>query len=468
MFTTFTSSRYRRRSGPTSRHSMPLHLRRGLLLLLLFCLATATLPVASAQTAASVSMDSVRADRLDVDNDGVADMIRVVHLVNTSDQWASVGVEVIASSSGMSLNFWDNFTVNSSAPHLGSIDISAWSDGDYAIIVRLWDNELAVLLYEQDLGEFAMTASLSGPMISLLLQAPPALHTGDPCEIQRTFSDEVGDHYDVTGQLVLSGVPWLVLASADSIDCSRWPAGDYHVVEQYQNGLGFFVTEQISFTINNHPPPEFDLLVNGSNGRLGDTCSIEVIARGETNLLGTSVDWAVSDPRNKDVELPGDSLIDCTDWSPGLHKVQVTLTSPQGQKTVDGVNIIRVPPSNMSAAETANISGSENWPAHSAGENYKPEPMFYSSVASTAAVVGIGTLVAVLLGVLVGLMMTRQKLDESYDRPYGGLAVEEYAASEADGLPTYSDPQGIVWRQYPDGSMDWFDETSGQWVAYQQ
>jgi len=70
--------------------------------------------------------------------------------------------------------------------------------------------------------------------------------------------------------------------------------------------------------------------------------------------------------------------------------------------------------------------------------------------------------------VLVGLMMTRQKLDESYDRPYGGLAVEEYAASEADGLPTYSDPQGIVWRQYPDGSMDWFDETSGQWVAYQQ
>jgi hypothetical protein len=468
MFTTNSGSSNSTLASANRSPALALNnLRKVVVLLCLFSIVAAAIPVASAQTAAEVSMDSIRADRLDLDNDGTADLIRVVHLVNTSEPWASVGVEVIAQIDGMALSFWENFTVNSSAPHLGSIDVAAWSDGAYEIDVRVWDNELEVLLIEQNLGNFELTASLMAPEISMRLKAPPIIHTGESCEILRTFSDEVGDHYEVGGVLSISGVPWLVSEDADIIDCSRWPAGNYHIIEQYQNGLGFFVREELTFTILNHPPPSFDLLVNGTNGRLGEACSVEVIPEGETNLIGTSIDWQVSDPLNEEVDLPGTAEIDCTDWAPGLHKVRVTLTSPQGQATVDGVNIIKVPPINLSASELDNVSG-ENWPTHSAGAGYQPEPILGNSATSAAAVASVGLVVAVLLGLLAGLMLTRKKSEAGYDEVYGGVEVEQYAQSEADGLPTYTDPQGVVWRQHPDGSMDWFDPQSGQWASYGQ
>ncbi len=434
-------------------------------LLLAFSLACSAMPTVAAGTVAEVTLDSVRADRLDLDNDGDSDLLRIVHLVNTSETWASVGVEVIATHDDLSLSFWENFTVNSSVPHLGSIDVSAWSDGEYDLTVRVWDNEMEVLRHEELLGAFDLVASLSPPLITLALEAPPNLLTGEPCTIHRTFSDEVGEHYDALGTISMSGVPWLVPSDVEGIDCSGWPAGEYRVVERYQNGLGFHIEESISFAIENHPAPQFDLVSNGSNGRLGEACTIDVVPLGDTNLIGTTIEWDVIDARNDPVSMPVDPSLNCTMWAPGLHKVRITLTSPQGQETTQGLNVIRVPPSSADI-NLFNETESANWPSHSEGEDFQPEPMMYNAAASTAVVGGSGVVLAVLLGLFAGLVVTRRK-SSSYDETYGDALGMEEGGSLDGGLSTYTDPEGIVWRQHPDGSMDWYDEGTGNWIRYE-
>ena len=47
------------------------------------------------------------------------------------------------------------------------------------------------------------------------------------------------------------------------------------------------------------------------------------------------------------------------------------------------------------------------------------------------------------------------------------VGLSEDVENDSDGLPTYTDPQGITWRQHPDGSMDWWDGIEGIWVKFE-
>ena len=90
-------------------------------------------PVVSAQDAPHIGVDSSRADRLDLDNDGDRDTIRVVYLLNTTSHYAEAAVQIDVEHAGMTLTFWDNLTFNRTSPYFGSTDVQAWVDGTFIV-----------------------------------------------------------------------------------------------------------------------------------------------------------------------------------------------------------------------------------------------------------------------------------------------------------------------------------------------
>ena len=74
--------------------------------------------------------------------------------------------------------------------------------------------------------------------------------------------------------------------------------------------------------------------------------------------------------------------------------------------------------------------------------------------------------------IFVGLMLTLgsssspRRLEDVLEAAAPPVNEEEIG-NLAEGLPTYTDPQGITWRQHEDGSMDWWDGAEGIWVKFE-
>ena len=141
------------------------------------------------------------------------------------------------------------------------------------------------------------------------------------------------------------------------------------------------------------------------------------------------------------------------------------------QTTTLGVNVVRLPPLDPSDPSLGNNTEPTSWPSSSSGENYEATPLFLNLQASAAAIGGGGILFGLIFGIFVGLLLTRgnnssDRLDEVMEAAALSLTDGEIE-NVAEGLPTYTDPQGITWRQHPDGSMDWWDGTEGIWVKFE-
>ena len=99
-----------------------------------------------------------------------------------------------------------------------------------------------------------------------------------------------------------------------------------------------------------------------------------------------------------------------------------------------------------------------------------PVPLFMNVQASAGAIAGGGVLIGILLGAVVGLLMRRGPRDSMSSLGEDLLApppeVDPVDVS-ADELPTYTDPQGVTWRQHPDGRMDWWDGAQADWVPFE-
>ncbi len=440
-------------------------LRRSLVLFLVLAILQAPL-VAAQGDSSHIGVDSVRADRLDLDNDGERDTIRVVYLLNTSAHYAEVKVQVDVASGGVELTFWDNGSFNSSDPYYGTQDIEAWGDGSYAVMMKVWDGESGILVHTEDFGEFDLIASLTQPYLRFDLNAADTIMLGNNCTIERVFLDEVGERYDALGTVSLTGTPWMVPDDFSDIDCSSWPARDYQLEMFYRNDLGFSTSAQLELTINTLPPPRFTLEVIGDGEEVGTECSISVKPAPGTVMALMTTEWEITDPRQEPLEVGGFSAVDCQMWQVGVTKVRATVTSQEGQTTNGAVNVVRIPPSGNASQEVINASGPENmWPERSAGEEYQTTPFFgESSLVAQILVFFVSGSIALLLGLLGGSFWIRgARIDEEYV-----ATLEPGFEPETDGLPSYVDPSGIYWRQHPDGNVDWFDTVSAQWVPYEE
>ena len=235
------------------------------------------------------------------------------------------------------------------------------------------------------------------------------------------------------------------------------------ITEHYRNGLGMIATDSISFKIHVHPPPAFVVNQTGRATEAGTPCDLEIIPTEDTELAEMSIEWDVADPA-QDVNTYEDTeVLDCTMWSPGVHKVRATLTSPQGRETTVGLNVVRLPPLPDASLDVLNASGdSERWPSVSQGDDYEPTPIVMSLSATIALVGSGGFVLALILGSVAGNMLNGEtkKEEDLWNLP------EE--APDPEGLASFVDESGVHWRQQPDGSVDWWDPAESQWLRFQQ
>ena len=415
-----------------------------------------------------IGVENTRADRLDLDNDGDSDTIRVVYLLNTTSHYANAAVQVDVEHSGISLTFWDNNTFNRTTPYFSSQDVEAWGDGVFTVRMKVWDLESGMIVYSEDFGDFDLMANLNLPYLRFDLEVDKeTIFLGDDCLIERVFLDEVGDRYDSTGVISLSGTPWLVPNDLSDIDCSTWPARDYHLVMFYRNSLGFSTQAELDFTIHTLPPPMFNLNVTGNNDDVGSECIVAIDPSVGTSMAFMSIEWEITDPRGDDLETPGYSTVDCSLWQVGLTKIRVEVTSTEGQSTQDAFNLVRLPPQGEVSQEALEAAGPENmWPDRSMGEDYEPTPFFGNSqITSQALVAVIGIGIAILFGVFCGVMWNRRDSDGMVSL---GESIAFEGEPDSEGLPSYVDPTGVHWRQHAEGNVDWFDAVSGLWVPYEE
>lgn len=415
----------------------------------------------TAQDVSHITIGAARADGLDMNIDGEDDRINVTALIGSSLDAALIGVEVIASTEDISLTFWDNFTLNAGDVHTVRTVIDAWEDAEFTIVMRVHDLEYGMLVNSSEFGPFELMASLTQPTLSMSLDSTESQFTGETCLINRNFSDQVGARYDKTGIISISGSPWLIGEHETPVDCSRWPAGEYVVTEHYRNGLGMVATEELRFTIHIHPPPAFEIVVSGGDTPAGTPCELLSNVTEGTRLPEMDVDWYVTQPNQEIAWYSGNSILDCTMWAPGVHKVRVTMTSAQGRETTEAMNLIRLPPPADASDTVLNASGDpERWPTTSQGDAYKPEPLFVSLSISAAVVGAITFVFAALAGVLTSRVLKRSRRD-SPD------TWEEDFIPDAEGLASYTDDGGVHWRQQTDGSVDWWDESDRVWTRYE-
>ena len=431
------------------------------LVVLILLLAPMLASSVAAQDASHITIGASRADGLDMNIDGDDDRINVTALIGSSLNAVSIGVEVTASTADITLTFWDNFTLNAGDVHTVRTVIDAWEDAEYTIEMRVLDLDSGMLVNSSEFGPFELMASLTQPSLSMSLESTESLFTGETCLINRSFSDQVGARYDRTGIISISGSPWLVGEHESPVDCSRWPAGEYVVTEHYRNGLGMVATEELRFTIHIHPPPAFEIVVSGGDTPAGTPCELVSNATEGTRLAEMDIDWYVTQP-NQEIDWHGDtSILDCTMWAPGVHKVRVSMTSAQGRETTEALNLIRLPPPADASEIVLNASGDpDRWPTVSQGDAYKPEPLFVSLSISAAIVGAITFVFAVLAGVVVARLTSRSRRDTSED-------WEESFIPDAEGLPTFTDDEGLHWRQQTDGSVDWWDASNQVWTRYE-
>jgi len=418
-------------------------MREWFVLVLLLCIPLTTCVAAEEEsdgfTEAGLNIVAIRDDSLDKNQDGVTDSIRVVIVLNSTNGQTDLRLNLIGEHSGFTV--YEEMLISFEDQANASLTYDSWSTGEHELTLEISDVE-GRLLRSIDIGIFDLSPSLAIPSVELTLAGSQTMQTGDFCEIRRDFVDETGPRWGYSGTRSVTGTPFIVLDTEDVLDCSNWPAGEYNVVETYQNGLGQITSDSLQFTIVNKPPPSFTISITGSNQEVGSPCTIEHQALGSENHQDYLKNWEITPA----VGLVGNtSSIDCSMWNSGVYKILLTVTNDEEIRTTDGEMLIRTPSQNPSVSD-------EQPPVLSRGEETE---------TSNSGIWGILVL-SFVLGLAVFFLMVRSPIDDEVG--FGTLAIDSEPDSE--GLPTHLDESGILWRKHEDGNLDWWDTSSMTWKRW--
>ncbi len=400
---------------------------------------------------------------LDTNDDGQADAFRVVVVLNATVEMADVNMVLLASTGPRTIEQWVNTSIEGQENF--SITIESWEVGQYSMTLQMYDPQSMSMLVNLDLGSYWFEPALSLPTLRLSLAAPAYLQTGDSCQVTRVFTDEVGSRYGMMGSRTFTGAPFQVYASDEVLDCGDWPAGAYSLSESYQNGLGQTSEVELTFSIHNRPAPAFVLSTIGDGDETGTTCSVTLQPQSTTESLSSHQRvWEVIPNQ----VIGNVSSIDCLQWAPGIHKVVVTVTNGEEISTTRGLNIVRLPPLVSEENHTENTTV---WPTRSLGSEVAQNQNGWYAIGGASLVV-----------FLLTLLMTRKSKNGLEDEAGGetypsheeillsdGLGYVPPVLTEPDteGLPTFTDEEGIMWRRHVDGQVDWWDYQKLLWVRFE-
>jgi hypothetical protein len=341
----------------------------------------------------------------------------------------------------------DSRTMSFSGQSNASIIYDAWAQGEHTLRLEIV-NQNGETIATIQLPTYVLRPALKTPQIILDLEAPSWIETGDSCTIDRLFADETGPRYAAEGVRTFSGAPFTVLDNQTSLNCSHWPAGEYMLKEAYRNDLGQTTESWLNITIHNRPAPAFSLSVRGDGNTTDTPCMITMVP----NMAGvdfTSFDkiWSVQGQ-----QLPGteSNTYDCSVLPAGVHLIGLEVINNEQIRTVHGLNLVRQPSEDLTKEEA------EALPSRSFGQDTETESVGWYSIGA------LGLIVAVI----VFFMLVRVKDEEESSglRSLGPTpTILPDGSPDPEGMPTTTDDSGTLWRQQPDGSMDWWDQDLRIW-----
>jgi hypothetical protein len=401
----------------------------------------------------------------DIDNDGFVDQLRIVFNVNTTKTQTPVSAQVKTIFDQYPTEHeivqWDNFTLTNEKSLSRSIFVDAWKEGDYTVTLKFINPITSEVISEYQLGVFNLMVGMEKPFVVLNVIAShegntvdDKFNTGSECKIKRNVLDKIGHRYNKTGEVQFIGAPWITPSiepgentpSSDEIDCSNWPAGKYSLKLIYHNALGYSLETWRNFSILNQPSPSFNLNITGQNMEIGSLCFITIEPTDDTDFSENQISWTTI-PEHGDSE---GLEINCKMWMPGIHRIIVNVTNSEGISATNGVNLVRIPPLGDNSSAWGNESVTSSWPVRSGGEIESE----YTGYIAT----GIGMLLLFIISILVL---------KRFGEDIQGEFTKSKSNVNTDGLPTHTDEDGHLWRQHPDGQIDWWDADANMWIQFQ-
>ena len=388
---------------------------------------------------AGLSLVALRNDSLDSNQDGMSDAIRVVVVLNSSQQWNDLTLTLIGEHSGFIVK--EEVLMAFEDQENASLTYDSWAEGEHMLILEISDAD-GRLLKSINIGTFDLSPALAVPSTELILSGSEIMQTGDSCVITRDFIDETGPRWDFAGTRSIVGTPFKVLDTDETLDCSNWPAGIYTVTETYQNGLGQTTSDTLELVIVNKPPPLFTIAVEGSDALAGTPCTITHVEAAGEDHDSYIKDWTITPSIGM---VANSSNIDCSKWESGVYKILLTVINDEEISTTGGVMLVRMPSPDLESED-------ENAPVLSRGSDTE---------TSSVGLWGIGVL-SLILGIAVFVVMMRSPEDDQL----GGSMFNEVGEPDSEGLPTHTDENGMLWRRHGDGEVDWWDRASSTWKRW--
>ena len=396
---------------------------------------------------AGLTLVALRNDTIDTDQDGDIDAVRVVAVLNST----AASNDLIMKLRGLhkEREVLEVQEIAFSGQTNITLVYDAWSSGEHDLRLDFFDED-GEFIAAYPLPTFVLKPALQVPQVSLVLESEDALQTGEACEIVRDFADETGPRYGETGVRTFTGAPFSVLDSQDTLDCSSWPAGDYELKETYRNGLGQTAESTLNFTITNRPAPEFSLLMMGHENTTDSPCSVQMVPNDSQPVEGLTKIWRI---KGEFVESSNTTSLDCSRLSAGAHLITLEVVTEKMISSTKGVNIIRLPPTELTADERQGL------PSISLGPETSTESVGWLSISALALVVSL----------VVFFLLVRNREPEALELPPIGPTPQVLAdgSPDAEGLPTTVDDQGVLWRQHPGGEVDWWDKEWSVWHRWE-
>ena len=396
---------------------------------------------------AGLALVALRNDTIDTDQDGDIDAVRVVAVLNST----AASNDLIMKLRGLhkEREVLEVQEIAFSGQTNITLVYDAWSSGEHDLRLDFFDED-GEFIAAYPLPTFVLKPALQVPQVSLVLESGDALQTGEACEIVRDFADETGPRYGETGVRTFTGAPFSVLDSQDTLDCSSWPAGDYELKETYRNGLGQTAESTLNFTITNRPAPEFSLLMMGHENTTDSPCSVQMVPNDSQPVDSLTKIWRI---KGEFVESANTTMLDCSQLSAGAHLITLEVITEKMISSTKGVNIIRLPPTELTADERQGL------PSISLGPETSTESVGWLSISALALVVSL----------VVFFLLVRNREPEALELPPIGPTPQVLAdgSPDAEGLPTTVDDQGVLWRQHPGGAVDWWDKEWSVWHRWE-
>jgi len=218
--------------------------------------------------------------------------------------------------------------------------------------------------------------------------------------------------------------------------------------EAYRNDLGQTAEYWLNLSIHNRPAPAFSMTVIGNGNDTDNPCEITMTP----NMVGVDFStfekiWTI-----QGTVLPGNrsTTYDCTILPAGVHLITLEVINDEQIRTVHGINLVRLPGLNISESEAASL------PSRSFGEETPTKSVGWFSIGV------LGLIVCVVVFML--LVRVKDEAETGSLRDLGPTPmILPDGSPDAQGFPTMMDDEGVLWRQHPDGSTDWWDNQLRIW-----